>query len=82
MPENTDTSDDEQTQSTQTRWAYTNDLLAALVLVTLCGVVAASLWYRVSVGDRVFTVFATIALIAAIWTFGKQAVTALAKLKP
>jgi hypothetical protein len=74
--------EDSDTKSTQTRWRYTNDILAALLLLTLCGsVVAAFRGATAQPPTAVWTVFASAALIAAIWAFGTQAVSALKDLR-
>jgi hypothetical protein len=74
--------EDSDTKSTQTRWRYTNDILAGLLILTLCTSVAVTFRGTSSTPPTaVWTVFASAALIAAIWAFGTQAVSALQDLR-
>jgi hypothetical protein len=73
--------DDETTDSPLTRWDYTNDVLATLLLVSLACVVAYAALYSVQVKAEIWAPYATSCLLAAIWAFGEQSVTALKKLR-
>jgi len=76
----TDGSDGE-TKSTATRWPYTNDVLAAILLCSLAAIAAVGLYRDVSIPMRVWAPFASAALLAAVWAFGTQAVDALARFR-
>ena len=72
---------DAETDSAATRWRFTNDVLAAIVLLTLAAVTVVTLRYNYQIPTEIWAVFATVALLAAVWTFGAQAVAALKKLR-
>lgn len=92
MPENTtDTNsadaedgdqDTETTDSSRTRWPYTNDVLAGILVTALCITVAYSLITTGDVQRDVWAPFAATALLAAIWAFGTRSVEALKELSP
>jgi hypothetical protein len=69
------------TTSTATRWAFTNDILAGILTVTLAGVVAAQLATDASIPTATWAPFATAALLAVVWVFGDRAVAALSNLR-
>jgi len=76
-----DKESDGETTSTATRWPYTNDVLAGILLCSLAAITAVALRYDVSTAMRIWAPFATAALLAAVWAFGTQAVDALSDLR-
>ena len=67
---------DETTESVLTRWDYTNDVIAGLYLLAYVILTAlAGYGYLDLTVIPVFwrTVIVTIALVAAVWTFGAEA---------
>jgi len=73
--------DDDTTQSVDTRWAYSNDLLAGLLLGALAASVLASQGLGWFAPEHVEYAFSAAALLAAIWAFGTESVNALRKLR-
>jgi hypothetical protein len=68
--------DDGTTQSTATRWDYTNDVIAAgyLLAYVVLTAVAAYGYFDLSVLPVYWrTAAVTIALVAVVWTFGATA---------
>lgn len=72
-------SEDGTTDSTDTRWAYTNDLLAIYLVVTF----PVTAWLDMTgyvnletLPASVFTLYASFVGIALAWAFGPEAVKA------
>lgn len=83
MPE-TDTSEedtDEDTTSTALRYRYTNDILAGLLIGTLCLAVCYDLHFGASLNDRIWMALAIDAGLASVWAFGVETVSALKQLR-
>lgn len=72
--------DDEYTTSNDTRWAGTGTVLA-LVLVTsvpvIVGLAAAGVLSLAAVPQATFVLYATLALMAGVWTFGDETLKAV-----
>lgn len=71
---------DEYTQSNDTRWTGTGTVLA-LVLVTsvpvIVGLAAAGVLSLAAVPQATFLLYATLALMAGVWTFGDETLKAV-----
>lgn len=84
-----DSSDgDETTQSTKTRWAYTNDVAAILLVMSFVLAVGA-LGYAVATGEVEAELntgilvygYVALVLLAGTWLFGSDAIAALNDLR-
>ncbi|MCD2202736.1 hypothetical protein [Halobacterium sp. KA-6] len=66
-----------ETTSTKTRWRWTNDLLAGLVVLAQVGVLAAAMLADIEVPGRLWDVFSVTILLATTWAFGRETLTAV-----
>lgn len=73
--------DDGDTTSTALRWRYTNDLLAALLIGTLCVAVLYDVHLEATLSSNLYTALALESALAAVWAFGVETVTALKQLR-
>ena len=76
--------DDDTTESVNTRWDYTNDLISGLYLlayIVLTGLAGHGLIDLTVVPVFWRSVIVVIALIAAVWTFGSEAFRTAMKYK-
>jgi len=83
MSENTtaDESGDAETSSAATRWRWTNDILAGIILLAHVALVAGDLVYGVDVPARIWDVFAVTVLLATVWAFGRETVSAVTEIR-
>jgi hypothetical protein len=69
--------DDNQTTSTRTRWAFTNDVLAGVTVLAHIALLGAALTGDVSVPARIWDVFALEIVLATTWAFGRETLMAV-----
>jgi hypothetical protein len=87
MTEDTPTEDDHHhdenlTTSTRERWEYIGTVLAAAVLISLVIVIfgtSAGILSLDGISQAWFTLYATVVLMSATWTFGKGTLEAIQK---
>jgi len=79
MSENTtaDASGDAETSSAATRYRWTNDILAGIIVLAHVGLLGAALAFGVEVPSLLWRVFALSVALAATWAFGKGALKAI-----
>ena len=78
---NDDTDSDNDTTSTALRWRFTNDVLAGVLIGTLCIAVLYDLHFGAALSDRIWTALAVDAGLASVWAFGTETVTAFKKIR-
>jgi len=81
MSENTDTSGDAETTTAATRYRWTNDILAGVIVFAHVALVAGAVFGGVDVPGRIWDVFAIEVLLATVWAFGRETVSAVGKLR-
>lgn len=84
MSNETDNDEGPTTESTATRWDYTNDALAALLVTSVPALVALSAYNLLQMTDvpvEVRLAWLTLAAVATAWAFGPGAIAAAAKLR-
>ena len=59
-----------ETESHNTRWVYTNDVLSAIVILSLCTVVIYSIINGIELNDMLLYSFILVNLAGATWLFG------------
>lgn len=82
MSEDIPQEDDNTTTSTRERWEYIGTILAGVMVLSLpaliIGAAAGALTFS-GIGQAWFALYATIALMAATWAFGKETLEAVRK---
>lgn len=76
--------DDATTDSTRTRWRFTNDLLAAILVISVPALATLGAVSDASLGQLPTNLLLTwllLATVAAAWAFGGRAIEAAAKLR-
>jgi hypothetical protein len=84
MPEQSDDTDPEFTQSTDTRWQGLNTLLAIILVASLPVIVGAALFAGVmlsTVTQPWFFLYSVVVLMAATWSFGKETLEAVQEVR-
>lgn len=76
-----DQAGDEETTSTAVRWRWTNDVLAGVLIGTLCTAVLYDLHLEATLSKDLYTALALSSGLAAIWAFGTETVSALKKIR-
>jgi len=71
-----------ETTSTATRYKFTNDLLAGLLVASTVGAVLFAVYTTGSVPRTLGAVFAFESLLAAGWAFGRETLGAVAEVVP
>jgi hypothetical protein len=71
-----------ETTSTATRWRFTNDALAGLLLASTVAAVGASLYLTGRVPELLAWVFGVESLLAATWAFGRETLSAVGEIVP
>jgi hypothetical protein len=75
-------SDENTTRSVKTRWKYTNDIIAGVILISFPIVmVFKGMGKMPGHGGELIVAYATVYLMAATWAFGKGAIKAVRKIK-
>jgi len=77
----TDESGDAETKTAATRWRWTNDILAGIILLAHVALVAGAIVYGVDVPARIWDVFAVEVLLATVWAFGRETVSAVTEIR-
>ena len=76
-----DASGDAETTSAATRYRWTNDILAGIIVLAHVTLVAGAVFGGVDVPARVWDVFAVEVLLATVWAFGRETVGAVTELR-
>ncbi|WP_232703158.1 hypothetical protein [Halobacterium wangiae] len=76
-----DASGDAETTTAATRYRWTNDLLAGIIVLAHVTLIASAVFGGVSVPKAVWDVFAVEVLLATVWAFGRETVGAVDKLR-
>jgi len=72
---------DEETTSTAVRWRWTNDVLAGVLIGTLCTAILYDLHLEATLSKDLYTALALSSGLAAVWAFGVETVTALKQIR-
>lgn len=72
-----DKSGDAETTSAATRYRWTNDMLAGVIVLAHVALVAGAVFGGVTLPARVWDVFALEALLATTWAFGRETLMAI-----
>ncbi|MGB9987324.1 hypothetical protein [Salarchaeum japonicum] len=76
-----DTTGDAETTSAKTRWRWTNDVLAGVIVAAHVTLIASTLVVDVQVPGRVWDVFVLEALLATTWAFGPSTLQAISNFR-
>jgi hypothetical protein len=73
--------EDDQVQTARSRWAFTNDLLAAGIVLAVYALRAATVRYGVDPGPLPWVTDVVLPGLAGAWLFGRGAVGSLQQLR-